>query len=192
MIHMNTRLMFVRTLRKSVMKHKYMKTGSVLAALFLAVVSARAEVAVKATPLTGPYQKSYSLVKAPVTLSITIDLGHGHRWDLKEVDALVAGYLTGAPALPKVGAMKIADGAVSTTVSLPPNATVAKAELDYTSDAGAWHARKWQTLPANVKGDTVTAPLPNQRPLTCYLRVTDGRGLAVSTPHIVLAPQPGR
>lgn len=138
------------------------------------------------------YQKSYSLVKAPVTLSITINLGHGHRWDLQEVDAFIGSYLTGGPPLPKVGAMKIADGTVSTIVSPPPNATVAKAELDYTTDIGPWHARKWQALPADVKGDTVSAVLPQQRPLTCYLRVTDERGLAVSTPHIVLAPLPGQ
>ncbi|MEI6533930.1 MAG: acetylxylan esterase [Verrucomicrobiaceae bacterium] len=135
------------------------------------------------------YQKSYSLVKAPVSLSITINLGHGHNWGLKEVDAFIDSYLTGGISLPKVSPMKIVDGKVSATLSLPPDVTATKTELDYTTDVGAWHARKWNTLPAELKGDTLTATLPKERPLTFYLRVTDGRSLSICAPHVELAKE---
>ena len=34
-----------------------------------------------------------------------------------------------------------------------------------------------------VKGNTVTATLPAERPLVYYLYITDHRGFSVSTPH---------
>jgi dienelactone hydrolase len=127
------------------------------------------------------YRKSYNLVKAPVTLSVTINLPHGHNWAIKEVDAFIDSRLAGGQPLPTLGAMQTLNGTVSVTVSAP--VPIAKAELDYTADTGPWPQRKWQSAPAEVKGDTVTVPLPAARPVVYYLRVTDARGLAVSTPH---------
>jgi len=130
------------------------------------------------------YQKSYRLVRGPVTLSITINLPHGHNWGLKEVDAFIDSRLTGGQPLPAISAMKTAGGTVSAKASSPE--PLAKAELDYTADSGPWPQRKWQAAPAEIKGAAVTAPLPAVRPLVYYLRVTDARGLSVCAPHAVL------
>lgn len=65
-----------------------------------------------------------------------------------------------------------------------------KAELDYTTDSGPWQGRKWATVPAEVKGEQITAKVPTGRPLVCYLYVTDDRGLSVSTPHVELKATP--
>ena len=131
------------------------------------------------------YQKSYGLVPAPVSLSVTINLKHGHYWTFGEVDAFIDSRLRGDDPLPRLGPMKTADGVAS--ASLSSRVPVAKAELDYTTDTGPWQERAWKTVPAEVKGDRIAVKLPMERPLTCYLRVTDERGLCVSTPHRELA-----
>ena len=60
---------------------------------------------------------------------------------------------------------------------------VKEAALHYTTDSGEWQKRHWQTLPAELKDNTIIARLPGQRPLVWYLAVTDERGLRVSTEH---------
>ena len=61
-----------------------------------------------------------------------------------------------------------------------------KAELNYTSEVGEWQKRLWKTVPAEMADGKVTARLPPERPLVCYLSVTDQRDVTVSTPHVVL------
>jgi dienelactone hydrolase len=130
------------------------------------------------------YQKSYSLVRSPVTLAVQINRPHGHHFNFKEVDAFIDSHLTDGKPLPKLGAMKIAGSTVSATVTTAPSVT--KAELNYTTDSGPWQQRVWKSAPAEMKGNTVSAQLPNERPLVYYLVVTDERGLTVSTPHAEL------
>ena len=126
-------------------------------------------------------QKTYSLVKTPVTLSVQVDRPHGHIWTFPEVDAFIDSFLKSGQPLPTIGAMTTAEGTVSARVS--SLVRVVKAELDYTTDTGAWQKRQWKTAPAEIKGNTVIAKLPGKGPLVYYLYVTDQRGLAVSTPH---------
>jgi dienelactone hydrolase len=136
------------------------------------------------------YQKSYNLVKAPVTLSVQINRPHGHIWTFPEVDAFIDSRLKGEPPLPRISAMTTAEGTASARVTSP--VPVVKAELNYTTDTGPWQKRQWKTAPAEVKGDTVTAALPDKGPLVYYLYVTDQRGLAVSSPHAELKPETTR
>ncbi len=130
------------------------------------------------------YRKSYQLVTAPVTLSVKIDRPHGHIWNFPEVDAFIDTALKGMPPLPLLGTMTVAGGRVSAQVTSP--VPVAKAELAYTTDSGPWQQRHWQSTPAVVKENSITAALPAARPLVYFLYVTDSRGLAVSTPHAEL------
>jgi acyl-CoA thioesterase I len=58
--------------------------------------------------------------------------------------------------------------------------------LCFTTDPGPWKERRWQTAAAEQAGGRVTASLPEARPLVAYLRVTDERGLSVSTAHLEL------
>ena len=129
-------------------------------------------------------KKSYSLVTAPVTLSVVTNRPHGHIFTFKEVDAFIDNCLNGGQALAKLGAMQTTGATVSATVSSP--SPITNAELDYTTDSGPWHKRVWKGSPAKVEANTVTASLPAERPLVCYLLVTDQRGLSVSTPHVEL------
>jgi hypothetical protein len=60
---------------------------------------------------------------------------------------------------------------------------LAKAQLHYTTDTGDWQKRAWKSAPAELANGKVTAALPADLPLVCFVSVTDSRGLTVSTPH---------
>jgi dienelactone hydrolase len=136
------------------------------------------------------YQKSYLEVKGPLTLSVKVRLPHGHIWTFPEVDCFVDSVLQSGESLPKLKAMKINSGVATTTFSA--KIPVTKAELNYTSDTGEWQKRLWKTLPAEMANGKVTARLPDERPLVCYLSVTDQRDVTVSTPHVVLSTPSAR
>jgi len=128
------------------------------------------------------YRKSYRLVPARFRqVSVVVKLPHGHIWTFGEVDAFVDSALGGGTPLPRLGAVKIRGYSASATVASPTK--LAKAELHFTTDAGEWQKRRWETVPAELKRNTVAVPLPKERPLTFYLSVTDERGWRVSTEH---------
>lgn len=134
-------------------------------------------------------QKTYGLVKSPVTLSVEINRPHGHIWRFPEVDAFIDSHLRGGDPLQKVGPLKIADGVA--TADWEEVVPFTKAELNYTADTGNWQKRKWVSVPAGcvtagVGASTIFAPLPTNRPLVAYLRVADSRTNWVSTAHVEL------
>ncbi len=128
------------------------------------------------------YRASYRLVPAECRhVSVIRDLPHGHIWTFEEVDVFVDSVLRDGVPLPRLGPMKIDDDLVSAKVVSP--LPIKQAALHYTTDTGEWQKRRWQTVPAELKGKTITARLPAQRPVVWYLSVTDERGLRVSTEH---------
>ena len=128
------------------------------------------------------YKKCYQLVAERLRhVSVKIKLPHGHIWTFAEVDQFVDSHLKGGQPIATLDAMRVSGERVTTKVSAV--VPVTKAEFHFTTDSGAWQKRNWQTVPAEVKDGIVTAPLPAERPLVCYLSVTDSRGVAVSTQH---------
>jgi dienelactone hydrolase len=131
------------------------------------------------------YRRSYELVRAKLrTVSVQINLPHGHLWTFGEVDAFVESVLRGGAPLANLQPMNVANGLARTRVT--SQVAVTKAEFHYTTDAGDWQKRKWTTVPANLNASTISAELPTPRPLVCFLSVTDERGLRVSAPHVEL------
>ena len=126
------------------------------------------------------YQKSYNLVKSPVTLSIQINRPHGHIWTFPEVDAFIDSYLKKNESLLNIGPTTV-EGEHASAV-FAGSGTVAKAQLDYATAKD----RVWQSLPAEVNGKSVTVKLPAVRPIIFYIKVTDERGLSISNPHLEL------
>jgi dienelactone hydrolase len=131
------------------------------------------------------YQKSYQLVKPGCRyVSVRLNLPHGHIWTFPEVDAFVDTYLVGKPPLPRLDNFKVQHGTARAFVfAWEP---VTKAELHYTTDTGEWQKRRWQSAPARLEGEHLTAAVPPARPLVCFLSVTEERGLTVTTPHTTL------
>lgn len=135
------------------------------------------------------YRKSYRRVPSRWrNVSVKIRLPHGYIWDLGEVTAFVDNALVGGPALPRLSPMDIQGASAAARVRRANGGTAAKkAELHFTVDSGEWQKRHWQTAGATLAGDgRITAELPAQRPLTCYLSVTDERNSQVSTEHAEL------
>jgi hypothetical protein len=135
------------------------------------------------------YRKSYDLVRPDLrTVSMRIQLPHGHIWTFTDVDAFVDHALRDGSALPRIERM-IVNGGTATT-STASTTSLKKAELHFTTDTGAWQKRQWQTVSATLDGSRISAVLPAGRPLVCFLSVTDERGRVVTTQHEELAAKP--
>ena len=131
------------------------------------------------------YRKSYSLVRPELRhVSILVRMNHGHMWTFGEVDRFVDSILKKGASPPRVAPLVIADGTLRAAVS---GGEVVKAELHFTTDSGPWQKRKWQTAPATWSGGIAYAPLPEQRPFTGYLSVTDAAGLKATSEHVEIA-----
>jgi hypothetical protein len=61
-----------------------------------------------------------------------------------------------------------------------------EANLHFAMASGPWQTREWKSAIAEIKDGRVLAKLPADRPLVCYLAVTDKRGLNVGTAHVIL------
>ena len=134
------------------------------------------------------YQKSYRLVPPAFRhVNVVVSLPHGHIWTFGEVDQFVDSVQRDDAPLPALRTLKLRDGIATASVETP--VPVKKAELHYTTDGGPWQKRRWETAPATLKGKIIQAQLPRQRPLVCYLSVTDDRGLRASTEHEELKEQ---
>jgi hypothetical protein len=116
---------------------------------------------------------------------VRLRLPHGHIWTFGEVDAFLDSQLKGGEPLPALGKMTTDGATVSAELSREGKGVKA-AQLLYATASGPWQKREWKSAPAEVKGGRVTAKLPEGRPLVCFLAVTDGRGLEVSTRHEVI------
>ncbi|HWB01798.1 MAG TPA: GDSL-type esterase/lipase family protein [Verrucomicrobiales bacterium] len=131
------------------------------------------------------YRKTFSLVKPELrTVSVRVDLPHGHIWTFKEVDAFVDHVLkpdSDSPALPGLSEITQDNNSISTRIL--NGAAVAKAELHYTTMTGNWQQRQWKSMPANLRGGEIQALLPAESPLTYFFTVTDSRGLMTSTAY---------
>lgn len=132
------------------------------------------------------YKKSYQAAPAPVTLSITVNMPHSHPagWAPKEIGLFFDSVFKGGVPLPKLDAMQVEEKVGRAAFASPR--PVAKTQLHYTAETGPWKARKWTSTAARVEENTVFAEMPAERPLTCFLTLTDERGATVSTPHVVL------
>lgn len=136
-------------------------------------------------------QKSYRLPKGSRTLCVRVRMPHGHGpagEGPKEIQAFADSILKGGDPLPKISSQGC-DGsqAWATFTSKVP---IAKAELTFTKDLGKWQDRKWETIPAQLAENKVTATLP-EGVTVYYLNLFDQRDCVVSTEHVEIAP-PGQ
>lgn len=132
------------------------------------------------------YQKSYRLVPGPVDVRVEVRMPHSHPdgWAPKEIGLFVDSVLRGGDPLPRLGPMLRVGDKVSAQVN--SGVPLVKAEIHFTHDQGPWQKRNWQTRPATLVQNTVTADLPPHRPIVYYLSVTDQRGAMMSTQHAEL------
>lgn len=134
------------------------------------------------------YRKTFNLVPAAQrTLSVRVDLQHGHIWTFKEVDAFVDSVLR--PGEGREELARLADTSVDENTAVSRvlcGGPAVSAELHYTTMTGSWAARKWQAAPAKLESGDISAPLPAERPLTFFFTVKDARGLTTSSAYTEL------
>lgn len=128
-------------------------------------------------------QLSYRLPKGPRSLCVRLRMPHGHGGpgeNPEEIRVFVDSILKGGIALPAI----TGSGREGTNVwaSYSSKVPLVKAELNYTRDIGRWQDRKWESTPANLASDRVSAPLPAGTRVF-YFNLVDERSCAVSTEH---------
>jgi len=132
------------------------------------------------------YRLSYRLPPGPRTLCVTVGMEHGHEpgWAPVEIGLFADHHLRGRAPLPEIGAMQRDGDEVRADFASPTEIT--EAGFHWTADTRAWPEREWSSRDAEVGEGVVSATLPAERPLVCYLTITDERGATVSTEHIEL------
>ena len=136
------------------------------------------------------WQKSYRLPEADRTLCLRIRMPHGHGAageNPEEIHAFANQILTGGAPLPRIAKQ----GRTETELWCEFEAAqpIAKAELCFTSDSGAWKDRKWEAAAATLDaaGKRASAAIPAAATVA-YLNLFDDRNCVVSMEHIELKP----
>lgn len=130
------------------------------------------------------YRKTYRLVKPELrTLSVRVDLDHGHIWTFPEVDAFVDSVLRPEQSAALVRIGDITQDGTNASARVLTGTPAVSAELHFTIMTGTWQQRQWRTSPALVKDGVLSAPLPAERPLTFFFTAKDSRGLITSSSY---------
>ena len=133
------------------------------------------------------YQKSYRLVQGLRALAVTVRMPHGHTqgWAPPAIGLFADHHLRGGAPLPQIGPLRCEGGVAMVDVDSPSE--IVQAGLHYATATGEWLGREWKSEPAAVEPGRASAELPGDRPIVCFLTVTDDRGVTVSTEHVELA-----
>jgi dienelactone hydrolase len=131
-------------------------------------------------------QKSYRLLKTPYTLCVRLRMPHGHGEageNPKEILAFAENKVNNGNPLPAFTAVK-REGRKVTATFASGLFTVLKAELNMTSDSGAWKERRWEAQPVflNACGGVVAADIPESATVY-YLNLFTDTGLVISSEH---------
>jgi len=130
-------------------------------------------------------QKSYRLAPGPRALAIRVRMVHGQGQGAapEEIAAMADNIFKGGPPPAKITGQGV-DGkaAWAAFTSARP---IAKAELNYSCDKGAWKDRKWETVAAELDAAAkkAKATIPDGA-TQYYFNLLDERGLVVSTEHV--------
>ena len=126
------------------------------------------------------YMKSFSLVKSPKNIRITVNMPHGHPpgWAPAEIGVFIDQHLQDDTPLPRIGTPAVQNGQCGADCESATR--IVQASLHYASGSGPINKREWTTVPAMVKDAQITAALPPDASVW-FLTVTDARDLTVSS-----------
>lgn len=122
--------------------------------------------------------------------SVVIRLPHSHvGFYFESCQRMVSHFVNGTPNLPKLSDIRVADGVASAEI-LERGKGITEAYLCYTDSIDpVYHKREWKTIPATIKGNTVSAPVPEKAHsyyLTVYEKKSRYNTLCGSTDVVVL------
>ena len=132
------------------------------------------------------FQKTYRLPQGPrsVAIRVRMDHGHGSGWAPPEIYAFAKAAVGKGDRLVEIVRQTAGNGRASVEYRAPRGVDVQSAELNYTTDDGAWRERHWNTVAASVEAPAqrVVADLPVDV-TAYYFNLTDSRGLLASSEH---------
>jgi dienelactone hydrolase len=127
------------------------------------------------------YMKSVDAVPGTKQICVTVKMPHSHPagWKPVEIGLFIDHHLRGATGLPELDTPKLEAGKLQATCQgdLPLKA----AFLHFTTDREAINKREWQTRPATIMGQSVTADAPPTEATAWFLTVVDQRDAIVSS-----------
>jgi len=130
---------------------------------------------------------SYRLPSTPGTLCVRVRMPHGHGGiaeHAEEIHAFADHLVKRGPPLVTITGQGRRGRMAWVAFDAPR--PIAKAEINFTRDAGVWQ-RWWETADAAIDDDPgrVTAVLP-EGVKAYYFNIVDAHGLAVSSEHVVI------
>jgi dienelactone hydrolase len=137
----------------------------------------------------GPYQRTYRLPQGPRQLAIRVrmDHGHGSGWEPPEIYAFAKAAVGEGRPLVRIARQGQTANRAWVEYETPEDTAVKVAELNYTTDSGAWVSRRWETVPAQKETGRkrASAEVP-EGTAVYYFNLVDSRGLLVSSEHVEL------
>lgn len=127
------------------------------------------------------YMKSYAVVPGPKQLRITVKMKHGHQpgWEPAEIGQFIDSKCRDGVSLPNPDSPVLEGGRVTVTVNSETKVT--SAQLHFCASDKLRTNRDWQSVPAVVSGQTITADAPPETANTWFVTMTDETGAVVST-----------
>ncbi|NQU44538.1 alpha/beta fold hydrolase [bacterium] len=136
------------------------------------------------------WTRSFEAVSAHRNMRLIIGMKHGHGSAIEppEIEAFIGQYLKSQPAPPRIAQTTLAVNSVTAKVQSP--SPIVAAEMHFTTDPRPNTEREWQSLPAQIDGEFVRAPMPPHEALIWFLSVRDERGLEVTSVPVILETAP--
>lgn len=134
------------------------------------------------------FQKTYRLPHGPRNLSIRVrmDHGHGSGWSPPEIYAFAKAAVGTGDPLVEIAERGLDESLAWVRYRSAGDDRVASAELNYSTDAGGWTERNWNTIPARLDRESFRAEIELPLGTTVYyFNVLDDRRLLVSSEHVV-------
>jgi len=134
-------------------------------------------------------QKSYRLPASARTLCLRVRMKHAHGGpgeNPEEIHAMAEAILN--EGVPMAQVTSSGRHGREVWVTFESETPIVKAELNYTTDAGKWQQRHWQTIPATLGAGQASATLP-EGVTVYYFNLIDERELVVSSEHEEMAPE---
>ena len=133
-----------------------------------------------AYPLNS-HQKSYRAAPGPDVLTIKLRMPHGHGGpgeNPEEIHAFANSILKDGEPLLKV--TKSGHEGNAAWATFESKTALRKAELLFTKSSGAWKDRLWETAPAQIENQKISATLPDGA-TAWFINLVDERGLTISS-----------
>lgn len=131
------------------------------------------------------YLKSFRVVPGEKQMRIEVKMRHGHPpgWEPQEIGLFIDSKCRGGAPLPVPGDARVQGERVRVICKATTKLT--KAELKFTIDSGLRSKREWQSIPASIDGNVITAPKPPAAANTWFVAITDERGAMVTTAPVL-------